>query len=131
MTPWPDWPRFSRGRWEPTIRAGCGSAPTKPADGPSATARRPDAVAGVTWRPAATGQRPPAIEPGFARRRARRLDPGQTPSGMPTLRVPEPERLIATCESVLVRYDYGSEAPVRISEAEIERIEAFEGRSLR
>ena len=40
-------------------------------------------------------------------------------------------RLIATCESVLVRYDYGSEAPVRISEAEIERIEAFEGRSLR
>jgi acyl-CoA thioester hydrolase len=40
-------------------------------------------------------------------------------------------RLIAICESVLVRYDYESESPVPVSEAEIDRIEAFEGRSLR
>ena len=40
-------------------------------------------------------------------------------------------RLVAVCESVLVRYDYGSEAPVPVSPQEIERIEAFEGRSLR
>ena len=39
-------------------------------------------------------------------------------------------RLVAVCESVLVRYDYGSEAPVPVSPQEIQRIEAFEGRSL-
>jgi acyl-CoA thioester hydrolase len=40
-------------------------------------------------------------------------------------------RLVAVCESVLVRYDYGSESPVPVSADEIERIEAFEGRPLR
>jgi acyl-CoA thioester hydrolase len=39
-------------------------------------------------------------------------------------------RLVSVCESVLVRYDYGSESPVPVSAEEIERIEAFEDRAL-
>ena len=40
-------------------------------------------------------------------------------------------RLVATCRSVLVRYDYVAEAPTAWPEAFVEAIEAFEGRSLR
>jgi len=40
-------------------------------------------------------------------------------------------RLVAVSESVLVRYDYGSGAPVAISPERVAAFEAFEGRSLR
>jgi acyl-CoA thioester hydrolase len=43
---------------------------------------------------------------------------------------PGPARLVATSESVLVRYDYASDAPVPISPAHRAAIEAFEGRPL-
>jgi acyl-CoA thioesterase FadM len=41
-----------------------------------------------------------------------------------------PSRLVATSESVLVRYDYTTDAPVPISPAHRVAIEAFEGRPL-
>ena len=40
-------------------------------------------------------------------------------------------RLVATSESVLVRYDYSRDAPVALSEPFIAAIEGFEGRALR
>ena len=43
----------------------------------------------------------------------------------------EAARLVAVSESVLVRYDYATEAPTPISVEHIAAIEAFEGRSLR
>ena len=43
----------------------------------------------------------------------------------------EAPRLVAVSESVLVRYDYATEAPTPISVEHIAAIEAFEGRSLR
>lgn len=43
----------------------------------------------------------------------------------------EPPRLVATCRSVIVRYDYLREAPVPFAAETVERIEAFEGMSLR
>ena len=43
----------------------------------------------------------------------------------------EAPRLVAVSESVLVRYDYATEAPTPISAEHIAAIEAFEGRSLR
>jgi acyl-CoA thioester hydrolase len=42
-----------------------------------------------------------------------------------------PARLVATCRSVIVRYDYVSEGPVALDAGIVERIEAAEGRSLR
>lgn len=42
-----------------------------------------------------------------------------------------PARLVATCRSVIVRYDYVSEGPIALDADLIERIEATEGRSLR
>jgi acyl-CoA thioester hydrolase len=42
-----------------------------------------------------------------------------------------PARLVATCRSVIVRYDYVAERPVPFPPALIDRIEADEGRSLR
>jgi len=39
-----------------------------------------------------------------------------------------PVRLVATCRSVIVRYDYATERPVAWPTELIERIEAFEGR---
>jgi acyl-CoA thioester hydrolase len=41
-----------------------------------------------------------------------------------------PSRLVATSESILVRYDYAADAPVAISPSHRAAIEAFEGRSL-
>jgi acyl-CoA thioester hydrolase len=41
-----------------------------------------------------------------------------------------PSRLVATSESVLVRYDYTADAPVAISPAHRAAIESFEGRPL-
>ena len=43
----------------------------------------------------------------------------------------EAPRLVALSESVLVRYDYATDAPTPISAEHIAAIEAFEGRSLR
>ena len=43
----------------------------------------------------------------------------------------EPIRLVATCRSVIVRYDYVTETPVPWAAGLIEAIEAFEGRLLR
>jgi acyl-CoA thioester hydrolase len=40
-------------------------------------------------------------------------------------------RLVAVSESILVRYDYASARSVALSDAHIEAIETFEGRSLR
>jgi acyl-CoA thioester hydrolase len=40
-------------------------------------------------------------------------------------------RLIAVSESILVRYDYATDAPVPLTEAHVAAIEAFEGRRLR
>lgn len=42
-----------------------------------------------------------------------------------------PARLVATCRSVIVRYDYVSERPIALDPDLIERIEAAEGHSLR
>jgi acyl-CoA thioester hydrolase len=42
-----------------------------------------------------------------------------------------PVRLVATCRTVIVRYDYVTETPVPWPLELIERVEAFEGRSLR
>jgi acyl-CoA thioester hydrolase len=42
-----------------------------------------------------------------------------------------PVRLVATCRTVVVRYDYVTEAPVPWPTELIERVETFEGRSLR
>ena len=42
-----------------------------------------------------------------------------------------PARLVATCRSVIVRYDYASEGPITLDSDLIERIEAAEGSSLR
>ncbi len=42
-----------------------------------------------------------------------------------------PARLVATCRSVLVRYDYVSAAPTSWPPAFVAAIEAFEGRALR
>jgi acyl-CoA thioester hydrolase len=42
-----------------------------------------------------------------------------------------PARLVATCRSVLVRYDYVAEAPTPWPSEFVTAIEAFEGRSLR
>jgi acyl-CoA thioester hydrolase len=42
-----------------------------------------------------------------------------------------PARLVATCRSVLVRYDYEAAAPTTWPAAFVAAIEAFEGRSLR
>jgi acyl-CoA thioester hydrolase len=48
-----------------------------------------------------------------------------------TARLPqETPRLMATSESVMVRYDYASERPTPLGTAFIGAIEAFEGRSL-
>jgi acyl-CoA thioesterase FadM len=41
-----------------------------------------------------------------------------------------PVRLVATCRSVMVRYDYEAETPVPWPAEVIARIEAFEGRPL-
>jgi acyl-CoA thioester hydrolase len=41
-----------------------------------------------------------------------------------------PSRLVATSESILVRYDYAADAPIAISAAHRDAIEAFEGSSL-
>jgi acyl-CoA thioester hydrolase len=43
----------------------------------------------------------------------------------------ETPRLVAVSESILVRYDYASGKPVPLSDAHINEIETFEGRSLR
>jgi acyl-CoA thioester hydrolase len=43
----------------------------------------------------------------------------------------EPCRLVATCQSVIVRYDYVEERPTPFSSELVERVEAFEGRTLR
>lgn len=43
----------------------------------------------------------------------------------------QPSRLVATSESVLVRYDYRRESSVALSDEFVGAIEAFEGRSLR
>jgi len=43
----------------------------------------------------------------------------------------EAPRLVATCRSIIVRYDYVLEAPVPFSPETVERIEGFEGMSLR
>ena len=43
----------------------------------------------------------------------------------------ERPRLVATCSSVIVRYDYLKERPVPFAPETIERIERFEGRRLR
>jgi acyl-CoA thioester hydrolase len=40
-------------------------------------------------------------------------------------------RLVATSESVMVRYDYRTDRPAPLSDAFIAAIETFEGRSLR
>ena len=40
-------------------------------------------------------------------------------------------RLVAVCRSVIVRYDYVAEVPVGWPEAIVERVEEFEGRTLR
>lgn len=45
--------------------------------------------------------------------------------------LPQPARLVATCRSVLVRYDYLAETPTPWPPAFVAGIEAFEGRSLR
>jgi hypothetical protein len=37
---------------------------------------------------------------------------------------------VATSDSILVRYDYAADAPIAISAAHREAIEAFEGREL-
>jgi acyl-CoA thioester hydrolase len=42
-----------------------------------------------------------------------------------------PVRLVATCRSVIVRYDYVAEVPIPWRPDLIERLEAFEGGSLR
>jgi acyl-CoA thioester hydrolase len=42
-----------------------------------------------------------------------------------------PARLVATCRSVIVRYDYAREAPVPWPSELVERIETSEGRTLR
>ena len=42
-----------------------------------------------------------------------------------------PVRLVATCRGVIVRYDYEAEQPMPWQADLIERVEAFEGRSLR
>ena len=42
-----------------------------------------------------------------------------------------PVRLVAICRTVIVRYDYVAEAPVPWPPELIDRVEAFEGRSLR
>ncbi|MDQ3126985.1 MAG: acyl-CoA thioesterase [Chloroflexota bacterium] len=42
-----------------------------------------------------------------------------------------PARLVATCQSVIVRYDYVSEGPIALESDLIERIETAAGRSLR
>jgi acyl-CoA thioester hydrolase len=42
-----------------------------------------------------------------------------------------PVRLVATCRSVIVRYDYVTETPVAWPPELVARVEAFEGRSLR
>ncbi len=39
-------------------------------------------------------------------------------------------RLVAVSELILVRYDYAAAAPVALSDAHVEAIEAFEGRTL-
>jgi acyl-CoA thioesterase FadM len=41
-----------------------------------------------------------------------------------------PSRLVATSESILVRYDYAADAPIAISAAHRAAIDAFEGRPL-
>ncbi len=43
----------------------------------------------------------------------------------------EAPRLVATSDSVMVRYDYRTERPAPLSPAFVDAIEAFEGRSLR
>jgi acyl-CoA thioesterase FadM len=43
----------------------------------------------------------------------------------------EPARLVAVSDSILVRYDYATEAPVALTPDLVAAIEAFEGRSLR
>ena len=43
----------------------------------------------------------------------------------------EAPRLVAVSESVLVRYDYATDAPTPISAGHVTAIEAFEGRALR
>jgi acyl-CoA thioester hydrolase len=43
----------------------------------------------------------------------------------------QPARLVATSESILVRYDYTREAPVALSDEFVAAIETFEGRTLR
>ncbi|HET7030113.1 MAG TPA: thioesterase family protein [Candidatus Limnocylindrales bacterium] len=43
----------------------------------------------------------------------------------------DPARLVATCRTILVRYDYVAEAPVPWPDAFVTAIEAFEGRRLR
>ncbi len=43
----------------------------------------------------------------------------------------KPSRLVATSESVLVRYDYTLERPVPLSAGHVAAIESFEGRRLR
>jgi acyl-CoA thioester hydrolase len=43
----------------------------------------------------------------------------------------QPSRLVATSESILVRYDYTREAPVALSDEFVAAIETFEGRRLR
>ncbi|MEA2518897.1 MAG: hypothetical protein QOF49_977, partial [Chloroflexota bacterium] len=42
-----------------------------------------------------------------------------------------PARLVATCQSVIVRYDYVAERPVPFPRALVEAIEVAEGRPLR
>lgn len=42
-----------------------------------------------------------------------------------------PVRLVATCRSVIVRYDYVTETPVPWQAGPIEAVEAFEGRAVR
>lgn len=41
-----------------------------------------------------------------------------------------PSRLVATSESILVRYDYAADAPIAVSAAHRAAIETFEGRPL-
>jgi acyl-CoA thioester hydrolase len=48
-----------------------------------------------------------------------------------TARIPdEPPRLVATSESVMVRYDYATERPTALGPAFVAAIEGYEGRTL-
>ena len=94
--------------------------------------REPGRAAGLILAEAEIAYRSPLFfgETVVIETRASRI--GRTSLGLEhrlTASGPEgPVRLIATCRSVIVRYDYDAEAPVPWSTELAERIEAFEGR---